>query len=314
MTTTTGSDTVQHAIGPTGELSLRIPTGEVHLRAVDGDTARVRDLDGRDLEERLVVEATDGRLSIRPRDRFLLDFGWAIGGFGRGLRLDVEVPANAQLSVDTASAEIDSRGTHGSQHYRTASGGIELLDVAGDIQIDSVSGDTSVRLAGESKITGRAVSGDVKIRDGIVRLLRYGTTSGDIEVSSTLAGEGPFAVETVSGDVSVATNRGLSVTGRTVTGDIFADGARRADGRGQHFVSVGDGKTPFTFKSVSGDLRIARLADGTAAASAAPGEERRDSDAQARGDERLAILRELEAGSIDIEAASRRLAELDRDA
>jgi hypothetical protein len=304
MTTTIGPDTFQHVIGPGGELDLRLPSGELHLRGVDGESVRVRDLDGRDVSERFTIDATADRLSIRPRERFLFDLGWALAGSRREVRLDVEVPAAARLSIDAASTDIVARGTRGQQHYRTASGAIDLHEVAGEIQLDAVSGDTTVRVTGEASVSGRTVSGAVRIHDGILRALRLATTSGDVTIESRLAGDGPFAVQTVSGDVTIAPSRGLTVTGRTITGDIVADGAQRREGRGEQVITVGDGATPFEFKSISGDLRIARV----------PGGERKATDDRDdRTAERLVILRELEAGTIDIEAASRRLAELERE-
>ena len=324
MTTTTGPDTAQYVIGADGELRVRLHSGELRLRGVEGDTVRVRDIEGHDLTERLVIEAAAGRLSIRPRERFMLDFGWAaaFAGFGRGIELAIDVPASASVSIDTASADVDSTATRGPQRYRTASGEIVLADVSGDINADAVSGDIAVRVSGQASVAGRTVSGELKVRDGAVRALELVTTSGDVEVDTSLVGDGPFSVQTVSGDASIATDRGLSVTAKTVTGDISADGARRSEGRGNHLITIGDGAVPFTFRSISGDLRITRKADSslwqrTKATAAKATESTRATETpaapepDARSTERLAILRDLEAGTIDVDVASQRLAALD---
>jgi putative adhesin len=310
MTASTSPDLLEHVIGATGELSLRVHAGELEIHAADGDAVRIRDLDGRDLHERFSIEAADGRLVIRPRDGFLVDVGLVFGGFGRGVRLAVEAPSGARLRIDSASAEIHAKGFRGDQRYRTASGAIELDDVAGGIGVEAVSGDVAIRVAGEASLTARSVSGELTVDGGRLSSLGLSTTSGDVELRSELAGQGPFEVQTVSGDVSLASPGGLRVEAKTVTGEVSSDVAQKGEfGRGQRVFIVGDGGTPFTplsFKSISGDLHVATVRPGAGAAS-----ERAVADADERATERLAILRELEAGTIDIEAASARLSELE---
>jgi putative adhesin len=317
MTASTSPDLLEPVIGAAGELSIRLHAGEVEIRAADGDAVRIHDLDGRDLHERFVIEASDGRLAIRPRDGFLVEFGLVFGGFGRGVNLAVEAPSGARLRIDSASAEIHATGFRGEQRYRTASGGIELEDVGGGIGVEAVSGDVAIRVAGEASLTARSVSGELTVDGGRLSSLGLSTTSGDVELRSELAGPGPFEVQTVSGDVSVASRGGLRVEAKTVTGEVSSDEADKGEfGRGQRVFTIGDGGTPFTplsFKSISGDLHVRRQGSGTAAADtrATATSEPAVPEPDERGTLRLAILRELEAGTIDVEAASARLSELE---
>jgi Putative adhesin len=312
MTASTSSEIVEHLIGPAGELSVRLYAGELELRAVDGDTVRIRDLDGRDLGERFTIDATEGRLAVRPRDRFLLDFGLIFGGSDHAVRLEVEAPSRARLIVDTASGEIHATGFVGEQRYRTASGEIRLDDVSGSVGVEAVSGDLDVHVNGEAAVTGRSVSGDVSVAGGRLRSVELSTTSGDVELQSELAGPGPFGVQTVSGDVSVASRGPLRVEAKTVTGDVSSDAPQRRETvHGQRIVIVGEGEargTPFSFKSISGDLRVRRAGTGT---TPTPPAEPAAHEADERATLRLAILRELEAGTIDVAAAAVRLSELE---
>ena len=152
------------------------------------------------------------------------------------------------------------------------------------------------------------VSGDVTIRGGRVRSLLLSTTSGDVELEAELAGDGPFSVQTVSGDASITSSRSLQVQAKTITGDISGERSQPSGrGRGKGLVTTGDSGTPFSFKSISGNLRVSQSGTPSASRETKP----RSADGEDPAAQRLAVLRELEAGTIDIEAASARLAELE---
>jgi len=315
-----GSDVVEHPIGERGELILRLPSGRVDVTGVDGHVATVRDLDGRDLD-RFIIERSDGHLGVRPRDRVVFDIG--IGRRGQGsARLAVEVPRHATVSLDTANGVLVATGLHGDQRYRTASGDITVTDASGPIAIDAVSGTARLDAVGPVELSGRLVSGDLALRGGSLRSVALATTSGDIELDSPIEGPGPFNIQTVSGDARVAAaGGGLRVEARTLTGEIASDvGPRSETGIGRRVLVIGNGARTLTFKSISGDLRIAahaalpalspppapkppvapEPADGAMAAASQP-----------VGDERLAVLRDLESGVIDIATATERLAALE---
>lgn len=316
MTTHHRADTVAHEIGRRGELILRTHTGEVDVRAVDGDVARVRDDDGHDLTSRFDIATLPGRLEVRARDRIGLDPG--IGRRHRGGRhLTVEVPAEASVSIDTASGRVRATGLRGEQRYRTVSGALELQAVTGAIGVDSVSGSVNVVAVGEVDLSGRLVSGDLRLDGGTLRSVAIGTTSGDVRLAAPLDGPGPYSLQTVSGDVEVvAGSDGVRVDARTVSGDITSDATREHRGRrDSRSLDVGGAGQTLTFKSISGDLRVfgpSRGSGGVAShASPEPAAPPRAPEAPEEPDPRLEVLRALEAGTIDIETATRRLGEIE---
>ena len=86
MTTATGSS-IEHAIGAEGLLAIRIHDGEVRLRGVDGETARVRDVNDHDLGEMLAIDLGDGSLSLRSGRGLEIVFGPRNGRRGAGAAL-----------------------------------------------------------------------------------------------------------------------------------------------------------------------------------------------------------------------------------
>ncbi|MCI0346232.1 MAG: DUF4097 domain-containing protein, partial [Chloroflexi bacterium] len=153
MTATTNAATLEHTIGLRGRFSLRVPSGDVRIRAVDGEVARVRDLDGRSLAERFTIEAGDGSLSLRAPDggiNFILDLGFLRRG--HHANLDVELPRLATIQLETASADVRCDGLHGTSHFRTASGELMLTAAGGSIDIEAVSGDVHVTADAEVSV------------------------------------------------------------------------------------------------------------------------------------------------------------------
>ena len=69
-TTIDGTAQLEHHIGPTGRFSLKVPSGSITIRGIDGDVARIRDLTGRALADRFSIDAGTGHLSLEGKTRF----------------------------------------------------------------------------------------------------------------------------------------------------------------------------------------------------------------------------------------------------
>jgi len=338
MTTSTGS-TIEHRIGIEGLLSIRIRSGEVRLRGVDGDVARVRDVNGRELDDLFQIEAGDGSLALRTRRG--LDVGWL--GFGPGdllawmgsnardgsmyaPELEIEVPRQAAVVIEAASGDLAADGLLGDQRYRTASGDVVLRAVSGKLSIEAVSGEVDVVAVGKADLTARSVSGDLEIRAGTLASVQLATTSGDLRVAGRFAGPGPFRIETVSGDGLLAPAGDVQIQLTSVTGDLNSEFEGPTVTRGRRSLSIGRSGPVVTFRSMSGDLHVVRpVAVGSPADEAAPesatvaasdaaipvGPAGNHAIAAAYDEARLRILRSLERGEIDVAEAGRRLETLD---
>ena len=235
---------VEHVIGADGAFTLAARNSDIRLRAVAGDTVRIRARDGSDLR-RLDTEPGDGILAVRAR--------------GGAPDLDIEVPVAAAVIIEGSSSDLAAIGLRGEQRYRTASGDIVSDDVGGRLAIEAVSGDVAILAAARP----RSAPGPCPVTSpsgaGSISRLRAVTTSGDLHVAGSFDGDGPYAIETVSGDATLAPANGLRVEASSITGDVQADVDARSEGpRGRRTVVVGPGGADLTFRSTSGDLRIVR--------------------------------------------------------
>jgi hypothetical protein len=322
---------LEHRIGQSGRFALRLPAGEVSVQAVDGDVARVRDLDGRSLAERFDIRRTADSLELVVKNRFGLSYqngSLTIGS--HAAELNVEVPRGARVAIDAASTDVSVAGIGGPGRFRTASGDLILSDIGGDVEFEVVSGDVRVDAVASIEVVGKTISGDVALRAPRLTRLEMTTTSGDIRIDADFAGKGPFAIRSISGDATLVARGGIQVEAQTVTGDLSsALSAKMESGPGRKVMTVGRASTTVSFKSVSGDLEVVEARDaavplpvGTANATTAPTTPQPTMPAFAADApgpepspeaeaERLTILRALETGEIDVATAMARLAAIE---
>jgi len=315
---------LEHEIGAEGLLAIRLRDVEVKLRGVDGETVRVRDVNGHDLGDMFEVEPGPGSLSLKAGRGLEIVVGPRSmrRGLGRHTpELEVEMPRRATLVLEAASGDVEADALTGDQRYRTASGDISLHAVSGKVSIEAVSGDIDITTTGDAEVTARTVSGDIELRAARLSALRLTSTSGDLKIAGQLFGPGPFAMETVSGDGLLAPAGDVRIEMTSVTGDLTSDldGKHMAE-RGRRGFQVGSGGPVVTFRSMSGDLHLARpslirdVAQAGDPDTAPPPAERAPANgaiAAAYDDARLRILRSLERGEIDVAEAGRRLETLD---
>ena len=320
---------LEHRIGQGGRFALRLPAGEVSIRATDDDVVRVRDLEGHSIAERFDIHRTDDALELVAKNRFGLAYqngSLTIGG--HAAELDVEVPRRSRVAVDAASTDVSVAGVAGPGRYRTASGDLILTDVGGDVEFEGVSADVRVEAVVPIEVVGKTISGDISLRAPRITRLEMTTTSGDIRIDADLAGKGPFTIRSISGDATLVARGGIQVEAQTVTGDLSsALSAKMESGPGRKVMVVGKASTTVAFRSVSGDLAIVEPRDsgvpmpasGNVAAAEpappAPAMPAFASDVPELSPEaeatRLKILQSLEKGEIDVQAAMAQLAALE---
>jgi hypothetical protein len=296
-----GRQTIEHEIGVTGSIQVRTADGDISVRAIDGAVVRVRALGERPIEEDYQIERLPGRLEISPRDRSRFDIGAVLGQETQALEIDL--PRAASARIETASGSVDVVGVTGDQRYQSASGQIALGQVGGQLSVDTVSGDVRVDAVGEVGLEVRTVSGEIEASAPSFRSIGMKSMSGDVKVRGRLGGSGSFDIQTVSGDTMLALREPFRVELASVSGELLSGAGRPvAGGPGRRIVSAGSGGPLVAVRTISGDVRLlpasAESADAQPAASVADRE-------------RLAILRDLEQGRIDVDEAGRRLGALD---
>jgi len=129
--------------------------------------------------------------------------------------LTLEIPAKLPVDFRSASGDLFTQGLAGDQQLESVSGDVEVHDAGAKISASTTSGDLMV--FGVGSATLHTVSGDLKVEDARGPL-RIESTSGDISITGA---SDLVSIVTVSGTVRVEdAPRGLS--GRSTSGDILA--------------------------------------------------------------------------------------------
>jgi hypothetical protein len=309
--------TLDHQVGPRGRFTLRQASGEITIRGVEGDHIRVRSLDSdRGLDEIFNIETGADFVELRQIEK--LGLGIRMFGKGESVDLAIEVPHGATVSIDSASAEVHGSDLSGEKRFRTASGDLDLVRLAGPLDVQSVSGDVEIDGQAPLDLSAKSVSGDVKVRVPRLRRLEMTTTSGDMWLDAELAGNGPFALRTISGDVIIVGRGGIRIEAQTITGDMSSDlPSKRESMTGRKILTVGRAGPTLAFQSVSGDLHVVQPRDAapeSVEAAATPGAKEAAPAPAAQPDldtARLEILKALERGEITVAEATDRLGKLD---
>jgi hypothetical protein len=196
--------------------------------------------------------------------------------------LEIRVPQGSELEVQTVSAEIEVRDVLGRQRLRSVSGNVEADLEQSEMQVETVSGDVTLRGHGKpANLRARTVSGNLTVDRGAGQVeamttsgdlilevepasdVRVRTTSGNLRLSGNLTPDGEVEADTVSGELSVRLRtRGFRYDVTTFSGDIDTCMNKKPErtseyGPGMLLNGVfGDGKGEVRLKTMSGDVEI----------------------------------------------------------
>jgi DUF4097 and DUF4098 domain-containing protein YvlB len=238
-------------------LDVRVPVGTIEVYAGDAGVVQVV-VDAADADDFEIFKTGD-RISVRHPSRWRMR--------GRNSRVVAHVPVGTDVEVSSSSGEVRLIGRFGAVRVHSASGDIDVGDVAridvttasgqfgcgavsGEANISSVSGDCSMRFVG-ARLEATLTSGALRVDqcDGDVMV---GSTSGDVRIAQ--CGGSDIAVRSISGDVRIGLPSGIRVEAdiSTLSGRAFLpEPAPAADRRDRRAVCL-------NLRTVSGDIRVER--------------------------------------------------------
>jgi len=132
---------------------------------------------------------------------------------GRGRRdyesfLEIWIPADGRLDVETVSAGIEVADVTGKLDLESVSGSVDVTGSPSAADVETVSGGITISGA-QTRVTAESVSGNIKL-DGVAERVDVATVSGKIEVEAGQIDRGEF--ETVSGNITVEGSLGAGAS------------------------------------------------------------------------------------------------------
>ncbi len=189
-------------------VDITMRSGRLVVRGTDRGTAELRSDD-----QRFDLRASGVGVILAARD----ERGNNNRGGSRDRRIELTVPSGVRLVISAGSADVD------------------VQDIAGDVEIHSLSGDVLLRAIG-GRLIVETLSGDVRLGDGSGET-RVTTMSGDITLRDVRASAD---VHTTSGDVVLSMLRADQVKVESISGDVRFDGDLTTTARLQFATHSGD--------------------------------------------------------------------------
>ena len=244
-------------------------SGRAHVRVNSNDgSVRVTTGDSKQIELRVTYEGykVDKDLTINSRQdgdqvefsaRVHNSMNWGWGGFHRSLRLEVHMPREADLNVDTGDGSVEAQALAGNLNIHTGDGHIRVDGAKGDIRLRTGDGsiegrDLDGRLeadTGDGHVTveGRFDSLNIKTGDGSITArasagskLTNGWTihTGDGSVDMSIPGDLQANIEASTNDGRISLGIPVTVEGTFSTSKISG----KMNGGGQPLtIHTGDG-------------------------------------------------------------------------
>jgi hypothetical protein len=224
-----------------GRAQVRVETNDSSVQVMTGDSKLVEfrvSYDGYELNKTLHIDASQDGDSVQINARVSGHWGMSWGGKGRRVRIEVHMPKDADVQIDTGDGSVETQTINGRLKIHTGDGSVHSQGASGDVDLDS--GDGSITLEG-AKGNIRLHSGDGSIEarnlDG-----RVDASSGDghIKLDGRLD---QLNVKTGDGSINARIQPGSKIAASWTihTGDGSVDITLPADLQANIDASTNDG-------------------------------------------------------------------------
>ena len=142
-----------------GRAQVRVETNDGAVQIYAGDTKQVdfRVLyDGYEMNKTLHVDSRQDGDSVQINARVNGHWGFSWGNNHRNIRIEVHMPKDADLQIDTGDGSVTTQSVNGRVKIHTGDGSVRAQEVSGDVDIDT----------GDGSITVDGAKGDIRLRTG----------------------------------------------------------------------------------------------------------------------------------------------------
>jgi DUF4097 and DUF4098 domain-containing protein YvlB len=224
-----------------GRAQVRVDTNDGAVRIATGESKQVEFrviYEGYQVDKNLHIDSRQNGDSVEINARVTGHWGFSFGVNHRRVRIEVRMPKDADLQVDTGDGSVETQPISGRVKIHTGDGSVKVQAVDGNVDIDT----------GDGSITLEGAKGDIRLHTGDghidARNLdgRVDANSGDghIKIDGRLEG---LNVKTGDGSIDARVEPGskLSSGWSIHTGDGSVDIVLPPDLRANIDASTNDG-------------------------------------------------------------------------
>ena len=224
-----------------GRAQVRVETNDGAVRIATGDGKQVEFrviYEGYELNKTIHGDSRQDGDSVQVNARVTGHWGFSWGNGRRGPRIEVRMPKNADLQIDTGDGSVETQPLSGHVKIHTGDGSVHVQAVDGSVDIDT----------GDGSITVEGAKGDIRLHTGDGRI-EARNLDGSVDANS---GDGHIKIDgrldalnikTGDGSIDARVEPGSKLTGgwSIRTGDGSVDVVLPADLRANIDASTNDG-------------------------------------------------------------------------
>src|ERR1700730_15255839 len=142
-----------------GRAQIRAETNDGAVQVYTGDSKQVEfrvTYDGYELNKNLHIDSHQDGDSVQINARVTGHWGFSWGHGRRGPRIEISMPKDADLQIDTGDGSVETQPVNGHVKIHTGDGSVRVQAVNGNVDIDP----------GDGSITVDGAKGDIRLHTG----------------------------------------------------------------------------------------------------------------------------------------------------
>jgi len=269
----------------TGRGNVRVETNDGSVRVTTSDSKQVEfrvEYQGLELGKNLTIDSRQDGDKVELTARMTSHWGFNLGRNSRGLRIQVRMPREADLQVNTGDGAVETENINGTVNVHTGDGSVRANSLSGNIDLhtsdgsitaDQLKGDIRLR-TGDGSIEAHQIDGRVEADsgDGHIRMagrfdtlnVRTGDGSVDTRVQPGSKMASSWSIRTGDGSVDLTLPSDFQANINATTGDghislgipVTVEGTfSKSEIRGK----MNGGGQDLTIHTGDGSIRLSRI-------------------------------------------------------
>src|SRR5713226_7712756 len=132
------AEDVTKSFAVSGRANVRVETNDGSVRVTTGDSKQVEfrvEYHGYELGKNLRVDARQDGDKVELVARVTGHWGFSFGHNSRGLHIEVRMPREADLQVETGDGSVQAESINGTVNVHTANGSVKAYSLNGTIDL-----------------------------------------------------------------------------------------------------------------------------------------------------------------------------------